>query len=105
MAFKEIKTPEEATEITTLRIRIEGIVQGVGFRAFVLREARARHLTGWVRNRLDGSVEALASGPTKSIEALITACTKGPPGSRVANIDLFRADPPDLAGFTLRPTL
>ena len=105
MAFKEIKKPDEVEDITTLRVRIEGIVQGVGFRAFVLREARARRISGWVRNRLDGSVEALVSGPTKTIESLITACTKGPPGARVANIDLFRADPPNVPDFTLRPTL
>jgi acylphosphatase len=81
------------------------VVQGVGFRAFVLREANARRLTGWVRNRMDGSVEALASGPTKQIEALVTSCTRGPTGARVSHIDLIAAEPPGAPGFTLRPTL
>ena len=103
--FKEIKPAPKAEEITTLRLLIEGIVQGVGFRAFVLREANALHLSGWVRNRLDGSVEALASGPTKKIEALVTACTRGPHGARVTHIDLIAADAPTMPGFTLRPTL
>jgi acylphosphatase len=106
MAFKEIPKPAEAVEdVTTLRIRIEGTVQGVGFRAFVLREASALRLMGWVRNRMDGTLEALASGPTKKVEALITSCMKGPRGARVANIDLFVADAPTDPGFTLRPTL
>jgi acylphosphatase len=106
MAFKEIPKPAETVEdITTLRIRIEGVVQGVGFRAFVLREANARRLKGWVRNRMDGTLEALACGPTKQIESLISSCMQGPRGARVANIDLFVADAPNEAGFTLRPTL
>ena len=103
--FKEIGKPPETQDITTLRIRIEGVVQGVGFRAFMLREANARRLQGWVRNRLDGSVEALAHGPTKQVEALITACTRGPTGARVSHIDLIAADPPQEPGFTLRPSL
>jgi acylphosphatase len=103
--FKEIKKAPETQDITTLRIRIEGTVQGVGFRAFMLREANARRLTGWVRNRLDGSLEALAHGPVKQIESLITSCMRGPTGARVKNIDLIAADPPDEPGFTLRPTL
>jgi acylphosphatase len=106
MAFKEIPKPAaDAPDITTLRIRIEGTVQGVGFRAFVLREANARHLIGWVRNRMDGSLEALASGPTKEVESLISSCTRGPRGARVSHIDLFVADTPKEPGFTMRPTL
>jgi acylphosphatase len=106
MAFKEIPKPVETPEdVTTLRIRIEGIVQGVGFRAFMQKEANARRLIGWVRNRADGSLEALASGPTKQIESLIQCCMKGPKGARVANIDLFVADAPGEPGFTVRQTL
>ena len=91
-------------DITTLLIRIEGTVQGVGFRAFVVREAGARQLSGWVRNRLDGAVEVLASGPTKRVEDLITACLHGPPGARVANIDLVVSGAPEHAGFIQLPT-
>ena len=90
---------------THLRIRIEGQVQAVGYRDFVLREARARTLDGWVRNRTDGTVEVLASGPTKAVEALIQACIKGPPGARVANFELHKAEPAEEKGFRRRPSL
>ena len=61
-------------DFTTMNIRIEGEVQGCGFRDFAVREANARKLKGWVRNRADGSLEAVASGPTKQVEAFIAAC-------------------------------
>lgn len=92
-------------DLTTLLIRIEGTVQGVGFRAFVLREARMRGLNGWVRNRLDGAVEILASGPTKRVEDLVGVCLHGPVGARVANVDLNAAAAPEKPGFILLPSL
>ena len=91
--------------VTALRLRIEGAVQGVGFRAFVIQEARRLGLDGWVRNRSDGTVEALASGETKQVEALVAACMRGPVGARVANIDLNKAEPPAEKSFRQRPTL
>jgi acylphosphatase len=104
--FKEIKKPEAPPEeITTLRLRIQGAVQGVGFRAFVVREATERRLSGWVRNRLDGTVEAVASGPTKQIEALVSSCTRGPAGARVQHIDMTVTAAPSGPGFTLRATM
>lgn len=64
----------------------EGIVQGVGFRYFV-RDAAARHgLTGWVRNRIDGTVEVVAEGPRPSLEALDAEVRRGPRGSRVDRV-------------------
>lgn len=95
----------EEIEFTTLRVRVEGDVQGVGFRAFAVNEGKLRGLRGWVRNRLDGTLEALVSGPTKEVEGFIHACMRGPAGARVANIDLIAATAPDGPGFTLRPTL
>ena len=92
-------------DITTLLIRIQGSVQGVGFRAFATREANARQLNGWVRNRLDGTVEVLASGPTKRVEDFITACIHGPEGARVANVDLLASGAPEHPGFMLLPTV
>lgn len=91
--------------VTALRLRIEGEVQRVGFRAFVGQQARTLGLDGWVRNRSDGTVEALVCGETKQVEALVAACTRGPAGARVANIDLDKADPPGEKGFRQRPTL
>lgn len=59
-------------------VSIRGKVQGVGFRAFVEHQAAQRRLEGWVRNRKDGSVEAVFAGPEKTVEATIAACRIGP---------------------------
>lgn len=64
-------------------VNIVGRVQGVGFRAFVEEQAFRHGIEGWVRNRRDGSVEALFAGDTDKVEAVIAACHKGPLGSRV----------------------
>lgn len=92
-------------EITSLRLRIEGSVQGVGYRAFAAAEARRLGLNGWVRNRSDRTVEALVSGGTKNVEAFVAACMRGPSGARVQNVDLNKAEPPTEQGFRQRPTL
>jgi acylphosphatase len=92
-------------EVITMNIRIEGDVQGVGFRDFAIREANARRLKGWVRNRMDGSIEAVASGPCTVVESFITACIKGPRGARVTAFNLMPTDPPDSLGFMRRPTV
>jgi acylphosphatase len=93
------------TEITTLRLRIEGFVQAVGYRNFAIDEARRLGLDGWIRNRSDGSVEALASGNTKTVEAFVTICMRGPPGARITNVDLHQAEPPAEHGFHRRPSV
>lgn len=92
-------------EITSLRVRVEGIVQGVGFRNFLLMAAMRNRLDGWVRNRSDGSVEALVSGPTKAVEDFVGAATQGPQGARVRAVDLHNSEPPAEKGFQQRPTL
>lgn len=92
-------------EITSLRLRIEGFVQGVGYRAFAAAEARRLGLNGWVRNRSDGTVEALVSGVTKNVEAFVAACMRGPAGARVENVELHNVEPPTEQGFRQRPTL
>jgi acylphosphatase len=90
---------------------IRGRVQGVGYRAFVDHEARSRDLEGWVRNRRDGSVEALFSGPAEAVTAMIAACRRGPSSARVATVQDHAADPGMLnlrqAGerFSVLPTI
>jgi len=69
----------DAEDLTTLRLRIEGHVQAVGFRYYATLEARKLGLSGWIRNLSDGAVEALASGSTKAIEAFVAACMRGRP--------------------------
>lgn len=92
-------------DITALRVRIEGIVQGVGFREFLAMAAVRNRLDGWVRNRSDGSVEALVSGPTKAVEAFVGAATQGPRGARVSSVDLHNSEPPAEKGFQRRESL
>jgi len=92
-------------DITSLRLRIEGYVQAVGFRNFAIIEARRLGLDGWVRNRNDGTVETLISGDTKKVEAFVAAAMRGPDGSKVANVELHRAEPPAEKGFHRRPSV
>jgi acylphosphatase len=86
-------------EITSLKVRVEGFVQGVGFREFLVIAAQVNKLDGWVRNCADGSVEALVSGPTKAVEAFVGAATQGPRGARVTAVDLHKCEPPAEKGF------
>ena len=88
-----------------VRARIEGRVQGVFFRAWTIREALERQLTGWVRNRSDGSVEALFCGEAVAVETMIAACRAGPPKARVTAVTTEPADLPETAAFLQWPTL
>lgn len=86
-------------DITSLIVHIKGFVQGIGFRDYLVMAAEHHKLDGWVRNRKDGSVEALVSGPTKAVEGFVSAATKGPPGARIAHVDLHNSEPPAEKGF------
>jgi acylphosphatase len=92
-------------DLTSLRLRVEGFVQAVGYRNFIIEEANRLGLDGWVRNRADGTVEILASGETKSIEALVAASMRGPAGSKIKNVELHNAEPPAEKGFHRRPSI
>jgi acylphosphatase len=70
-----------------IHLRIEGRVQGVGYRATMVDVARACGVAGWVRNRRDGSVEAVLSGPAGACERLIAWAHRGPPGARVDRVE------------------
>jgi len=73
--------------LNRLWARVHGTVQGVGFRWYVLHRARTLELTGWVRNRPDGSVEVLAEGPRHTLAPLLEALRKGPAGARVTRVE------------------
>jgi acylphosphatase len=66
---------------------IRGRVQGVGYRAWTEYTALGRGLSGWVRNRRDGSVEAVFSGPAKAVADMVDACRRGPRGARIDAVD------------------
>lgn len=70
-----------------LHLRITGRVQGVFYRASTEAKARELGLAGWVRNRADGSVEAVAEGPRGDLEALMRWCREGPPAARVEGVE------------------
>lgn len=94
-----------ASHCKSVRLRIEGLVQGVGYRAFVEREASARGLDGWVRNRRDGGVEAVLAGPSDEVDAMIDACWTGPPAARVDMVKSLDEAEPVGPGFDVRPTV
>lgn len=74
----------------TLHLHITGRVQGVGFRDALCQEAQRLGTAGWVRNRRDGSVEALVQGPREAVEAVLAWSRRGPPAARV---DKLRSEP------------
>lgn len=81
------------------RLVIAGRVQGVGYRAWMVDKARALGLSGWVRNRGDGAVEALIAGDVAAVEEMSRACRRGPRLAEVSRINEDLADPPEEAGF------
>lgn len=88
-----------------VRARIEGKVQNVWYRAWTTNEAQGRGLRGWVRNRADGSVEALFIGPAEAVDAMIEACREGPPDARVAHISREPAEDDGSQGFSQTRTV
>lgn len=96
-------------ESRTVRATIAGKVQGVWYRGWTVDRARALGLTGWVRNRRDGTVEALFSGPADAVDAMLAQCREGPSLARVTDVvvtpvegDADGAGAVD--GFEQRPT-
>lgn len=85
--------------MTAKRLRIAGQVQGVGFRQWMVRTAVRLGVSGWVRNRGDGTVEALVQGDTAAVEELLRACRRGPPGAVVSLIREDLAEPEPDPGF------
>jgi len=77
-----------------IRASITGRVQGVCYRAWTVQEAQRLGLTGWVRNRPDGSVEALFAGPGEAVDRMLQKCRQGPPMALVEDIRTDRAEDP-----------
>jgi len=86
------------------RLSVTGRVQGVGYRAWAVREARKRSLRGWVRNRLDGSVDVLVIGEEPKIADMAASCRKGPMLAEVEDVAISPALDDGSLDFTERPT-
>jgi acylphosphatase len=95
--------------MTAKHLIITGRVQGVGFRDWMVAQARLLGVEGWVRNRRDGSIEALAHGDTAAVEELLRACRRGPRAAHVLSIEESIVEPPaeapEIPGFTRLPTV
>jgi acylphosphatase len=88
-----------------VHVLVEGRVQGVGFRAWVQREAKARHLSGWVRNRGTGEVEAVLCGDDADVRAMLEACGRGPRLAAVRAVKTASHPVEDWTEFAVWPTV
>src|SRR5207253_9055507 len=86
----------------SVRLRITGRVQGVGYRAWAMRQASALGLRGWVRNRSDGSVEVLLIGGDEAVERMIERCRQGPLGRDVTDVAVSEAPDDGSDGFSAK---
>jgi acylphosphatase len=94
------------TEDTLVRVVVEGFVQGVGYRDFARRAALRLGVSGWVRNRADGTVEALIAGAPEDVEAMLAEMRRGPRGAAVTGLRLVDPDAGEsgTSGFVIRST-
>lgn len=90
--------------MTARRITITGRVHGVGYRDWMVAEARRLGVSGWVRNRRGGYVEALLDGDEAAVEELLRACRRGPPAAAVSELTEELAEPAAEPGFVRLPT-
>ena len=92
------------TEAKTVRVVIEGRVQGVWFRGWTIEQAAARGLAGWVRNLSNGSVEAVFHGPAVTVDDMVAACRHGPPAAAVSRVTVEPSMETTGHDFHQRPT-
>jgi len=90
--------------IRTVHVVISGLVQGVGYRLWVEREATGRRLSGWVRNRRGGDVEAVFSGEAADVATMLAACSAGPRMARVSAVDVEEREAAEQGPFQVLPT-
>ena len=93
---------ETPSSVVRRRVIVQGRVQGVGFRYSVRRAAQARGLAGWVRNRADGTVEAVFEGEPDAVDALVRLAAEGPRGAAVLDVEVVEEPPEGLAAFEVR---
>jgi len=104
-AYQKQRTLKKLSTMKTVHLRIEGKVQGVWYRAWTRDTATELGLNGWVRNRMDGSVEAIVSGDETTVDQLIEKCHQGPPAARVHKITATGSDESVKVGFVQERTI
>jgi acylphosphatase len=88
-----------------VQVRIAGMVQGVGFRYWVERTSLGLGLRGWVRNRRDGTVEAVFAGPPSAVADMLARCREGPREAAVSEVEIIGEGGYPGSGFEIRPTV
>jgi acylphosphatase len=96
--------PDNDDQPIARHLIIHGKVQGVYYRASAEARARELGLCGWIRNRRDGTVEAIVGGTAKAVDAFIAWAHEGPPGARVNHIETAKTDIPTEKSFRTEPT-
>lgn len=91
------------SDTVTRHLAIRGRVQGVGYRNYIVYKAGQLGIRGWVRNRADGSVEAVVQGPPQAVEEIIACAKRGPRAAAVEDVTVGEGDG-EHTGFILRPT-
>lgn len=97
-------SPGRRRNSRTVHFRVTGRVQGVYFRAWMAEQAATLTLEGWVRNRRDGSVEALISGHADAVDRMLRFCREGPPDAAVDQLEIVQEGGASPAGFAILPT-
>jgi acylphosphatase len=90
---------DQQSDVATTKVRVRGRVQGVWFRGWVIEQAQSLNLNGWVRNRADGTVEAVFSGPEEAVTSMVNSCKKGPPSAQVDDLEAKPSKKPTNSGF------
>lgn len=98
-------TETSSERLYCARVSIWGKVQGVGYRYFTVQQAQQREIRGWVRNRVDGSVEAVFEGTRSQIEQIIAWCHEGSPAAQVSQVIVTWEAPNGFQGFKQHPTI
>ncbi|KAI9086236.1 hypothetical protein K1719_031690 [Acacia pycnantha] len=96
--------PNQSSHTKTDRVVIKGRVQGVWYRNWTIENATQLGLKGWVRNRKDGSVEALFSGSPEAVQEMEQRCRRGPPDAVVTGLEVFPSQDDPGTGFDRKPT-